>query len=337
MGSLKVPFFDTATLHYGDPLAEAQSCRQSSALFDFSFLAIAEVSGAGAIAALSQMSSRVIAALPVGRIYYGVRRNPDRTLAADLTIWRLDIDRFWLMSGRRQDVADLCGGHRIACSDLTDDTAVFALQGPDSATLLTSLTDHDAFERLAYFSHMPVSLFDIPCMVGRLGYTGEIGYELVTQAQYARDLWQRLSPLTTMAGFAAANILRIEAGFLLFTHEFSVPVRAGEVGLAKLVGPDEEAPRVRLCCFTASARSDFDFWLPAAELSLPDAAGTICVTSAAYSPIARSILGLGYVSAGDNLQSTIVDPRHEFYDITIVSLPYYDPVKKIPRRVLTEL
>ncbi|MDH3638299.1 MAG: hypothetical protein OES09_07510, partial [Gammaproteobacteria bacterium] len=218
-----------------------------------------------------------------------------------------------------------------------DNTAVFALQGPDSARLLAQVAGCDAPMRLEYFSHTPVSLLDIPCTIGRLGYTGEIGFELVTPAQYADDLWNRLSQLTNTAGFAAANILRIEAGFLLFTHEFSIPVRASEAGLSKLLHDQDESPRVQLCCFTASARGDFEFWQPRAGLSLPNAAGTICVTSAAYSPIARSILGLGYVSTEENFQSIVTDPERKFTHIKIVSLPYYDSGKVIPRQTLIKL
>ncbi len=321
-------------------MAEAVACRRAAALFDFSFLAVAEVSGPQAIAALSTMSGRPVARLPIGAIYYGVRRKPDRTLAADLTVWRLDADRFWLMSGRQQDVTDLCAAeHQIACRDLTERTAVFALQGPGSAALLTTHAGCSGLTDLAYFCHMPASLFGMPCTLGRLGYTGELGFELVTPARYANDLWRHLAPLATPAGFAAANILRIEAGFLLFTHELSVPVRAHEVGLANLLGPEPKPPRVRLCCFTAAPRESFDadFWRPGPGLALPETPGNLCVTSAALSPIAQRILGLGYIHANQPLNHALIDTADNFTDIEIVSLPYYDTHKRIPRRALRDL
>ncbi len=327
---------DAVVLHYGDPVAEAVACRRSCALFDFSFLATAEVSGPGAAAALGHFSGRDVGALPVGRICYGVRRHPDATLAADLTVWRFSDDTFWLMSGRHRDVLELTEqSFDLDCRDLTAEQAVFAIQGPDSARLIASVSGSDAVLQLAYFSHTRACVFDIPCVLGRLGYTGEIGFEIVVAQQHASELWRRLSKLTVRVGFAAANILRIEAGFLLFTHEFRVPVTASEVGFSKLLDAHTESPRVRLCCFTARSGECPDFWEPSSGLSLPEDASTICITSAAFSPLAGSILGLGYIHSNSQSRcASPVDATGEFRDIDIAPLPFYDPKKNVPRQRL---
>lgn len=85
------------------------------------------------------------------------------------------------MSGRRQDIAELASACRDGTSvqDLSGETAIFALQGPRSFDTLKGLADMAEIARLAYFTHCLASIAGIDCIVGRLGYTGELGLEIV--------------------------------------------------------------------------------------------------------------------------------------------------------------
>src|SRR6516225_8519882 len=118
---------------FGDPAAEARACRTACALFDFSFLECARIQGAGARQLLEAFTGRPLASLEIGRISYALRIGPAGEAIADLTIWRIGDDRYEVMSGRREDIADLlaCAESAIAASEGAD-TATFALQGPAS-------------------------------------------------------------------------------------------------------------------------------------------------------------------------------------------------------------
>ena len=72
----------------------------------------------------------------------------------------------------------------------------------------------------------------MPCVIGRLGYSGEPGFEIIVDAELQAPLWNELSGRARPAGFAATDILRIEAGLVLFANEFVVPVTPSEAGLS---------------------------------------------------------------------------------------------------------
>src|SRR5690242_1602719 len=132
--------FDRSNLKndFGDPVGEARSCREDSALFDFSFLECARLRGPDALSVVENFARRPLADLPQGAIAYAVRTDSSGMAAADLTIWRTAVDTFEVMSGRREDIADLmaCASARAEITDLQDAYAVFAVQGPGALEVL---------------------------------------------------------------------------------------------------------------------------------------------------------------------------------------------------------
>lgn len=324
----------TLTRDHGDPFAEARACRQRCALFDFSFVARASVRGPGALALLGRLTRRSMSGLAPGQIRYAVRTDADGALVSDLTVWKHHDGSYEIMSGRHADLDDLaCAGDaETVVQDLTAETAIFALQGPDTLAALVGLTDRDAVARLAYFSHVRTRILDLPCLIGRLGYTGEAGVEIILPRAHAPDVWQALAERARPAGFAAADILRIEAGFVLFANEFRLPVRPAEAGLARFAGTDDEATQIRLVCFEARTSERPILWRPGPEPKRPRARATLVATSACWSPLAQGTLGLGYAFGADlEDATTLSDPTGRFQEITVTGLPFYDPRKNRPR------
>src|SRR5262249_48506124 len=180
-------------------------------------------------------TGRSLAGLAPGSIRYALRVADSGAVLADLTIWRIGPQAFELMSGRREDVLDLLSLSKSAAqvADLTASTAILSLQGPESLDALSGLGDLRAITALPYFGFCEARLGGTPCTVGRLGYTGEQGFEIVLARQDRASLWAELAKRARPAGFAAADILRIEAGFVLFTNEFSIPVAPSEAGLSR--------------------------------------------------------------------------------------------------------
>lgn len=328
--------FDPARVvrDYGDIDAEVEACRTAAALFDFSFVARARVAGQRALDALGRVTARDLASMAVGDIRYALRADPDGHLVSDLTIWRLASDTYELMSGRNEDVADLV---RLAppgtAVDLSGESAILALQGPATLARLATATDVTEIARLAYYRCCRTRLFGADCLVGRLGYTGEAGFEIVASANEAPRLWAALSHLARPAGFAAADILRIEAGFVLLANEFRIPVTADEVGLSAFAGsvPAGLEPPLSLIAFRADTARRPVLWQPAAALARPEP-GQIVVTSACWSRRAGGVLGLGFVHATETVGSPPpVDPDRAFTNITLAPRPFYDPGKRRPR------
>jgi glycine cleavage system aminomethyltransferase T len=321
--------------HFGDPAGEATACRTACALFDFSFLECAQLRGDAARQAVQRFSARSVAALPVGRIGYALRLNADGKLVADLTIWRTAIDSFEVISGRREDIIDLCASSGDAAAGVTvsqiTDRATFAVQGPAALETLRHLGKVESLEALPYFAFSETTLAGVACRVGRLGYTGEAGFEIMCPRGVADDLWQAIARHARPAGFIALDMLRIEAGFVLFSHEFCLPVSPAEAGLAKFYqGGPLPPPELALVSFVADAdRADWP-WQPGARLS-PPSPGEIAVTSACASVVAGGILGLGYIRAEHQPGGPLHDAAGLFRNIRQTPLPYYDTAKRRPR------
>jgi aminomethyltransferase len=327
---------------YGDVGGEVIAARSRCALFDFSFLERARIEGSSAQTMLEAFARRSLSKLEPGKIRYALRVVPAGAVAADLTIWRTGAATYELMSGRREDVLDLLSlsspHGRVA--DLSASTAVLAVQGPESLRALQDLGDLRVAAGLQYFEFCEARLAGVRCTIGRLGYTGEQGFEIILAREHRARLWTELARRARPAGFAAADILRIEAGFVLFTNEFAIPVSPGEAGLSQFFDGAEvkHSLPVRLVCFRAESKMKPALWHAQPDPTRPDHAGVIAVTSACESVAANGVLGLGYVASGNTSnERSPRDPAGVFHDVRIVSLPFYDARKRRPRQAWSQL
>jgi glycine cleavage system T protein (aminomethyltransferase) len=315
---------------YGDPAGEAAACRSDAALFDFSFMHRARVEGPNAVRLVQSLTPRPIADLAPGRIRYALHVDNAGHVRADLTIWRIGATTFEVFSGREDEIALLRATDSTAVTDLTGETAILAVQGPRSLACLSGLTPLDELRDLAYFAHAAMTVAGLHCRVGRLGYTGERGFEIVLPREGKGALWTALAARAQPAGFTAADRLRIEAGFILFANELRFPVTPAELGLARFAAGPTSVPRVHLIGFRACSESDPILFTPSRDAAFPPTPGMILATSACRSAVASGIIGLGYVAAGDSSRD-LVDPMGVFGAVTITDLPFVDPGKHRPR------
>ena len=321
---------------YTDAAEEHLATRRACGLFDFSFMGHFEVAGAGARAFLDRLQTRNLSALAPGRIAYTLLLRPDGTVFIDATVWCLARDRYWLFTGRRSDfafVAEAAGEAGVALSDLSGANAVLAIQGPESARVLGRHLG--APPELAYFGFREARLGGVPVTIGRLGYSGELGYELIVPTGAAGTLWRELATDARECGFDAANSLRIESGYILFTNELARPVDPFELGLERLVSFDGRAftgsealrarrwraPDRRLVGLDGFARRNFSLLrdLPRAE-----------VTSRVRSPTFGCELALGFVPAEAAASGDLVSISDTEVG-RISRLPFYDPGRVLPR------
>ena len=324
-------------LDHGDPAGEARACRAAAALFDFSFVSRARVRGRAAARDVERFCGRPLAELAPGRIRYALVRGADRAVEADLTVWRTAPDELEVMSGRAADVDAL----RAACSpgtqveDLSAVSAILAVQGPHALRALAPFTDVARLEAIPYFGCAALAVAGTDCLVGRLGYTGERGFELLFPAERRAALWALLSHTARPAGFSAIDMLRIEAGFVLFANECRLRPGPTELGLGALVPGAAGPVRMHLVCFRARVGAGEPVlpvpWRPAAVPTLPQP-GTLVVTSACSSVHAGGVLGLGFVPAGEARAGARPQPQGlQSSDLELVQRPWWDSAKRRPR------
>jgi glycine cleavage system aminomethyltransferase T len=321
---------------YGDPQAEAMCCRQNCALFDFSFVYRIRVSGRDSITRIEQFQPRTVSDMAIGQIRYSVKLNVQGRVRSDLTLWRYSEDVFEIMSGCAEDISDLCAqaGEEFNLLDLSESTAILSLQGPNTLTQLARFMDVTEISTLPYFHFARAKIGELSCLIGRLGYSGEAGFEILVD-QSGRDwLWDLLSTRFPPAGFAAIDILRIEAGFFLFTNECRISPSISELGLSALLEDRMGSPEIKLVAFEGDCHHtpNATSWQPtSSEIRRPDS-GEIMITSACFSPLFNRVIGLGFVKFGQ-ASDAIIDPKFEFLDVKLCSLPPYDPHKTRPRKL----
>lgn len=328
-----LPFTRGFVADYGDLDGEAAACRNDCALFDFSFVARARITGPQAAAILRAFTKRSFDGLAPGRVAYALHARAEGTLLSDLTIWNLGDGSLEVMTGRPADLVELAELART-CSfeELSNETSIYALQGPNALRALDGLADLERLARLPYFGHGEVEVAGVHCRFGRLGYTGERGFELVLPRVQAETVWAQLAERARPAGFAAADRLRIEAGLALFVNEFALPVTAEEAGLAQFASPVVAVPQMRLVCVRGKADERPVLWRPSTTLRRPQHPGSIAITSACWSPLAGGVLALGYVlPANAETGRRLSDPSGQFHDLEVVPLPFYDTGKRRPR------
>jgi hypothetical protein len=122
-------------------------------------------------------------ALTEGQIFYALRVDSQGNALADLTIWRTGHEWFEVMSGRREDVADLLSftGARLDGADMSGDRSVFAIPGPASLAAMLRLGVSGPVERLRHFYFCGISC-------ARSGAWDILGADIGVTRRHARDL-----------------------------------------------------------------------------------------------------------------------------------------------------
>lgn len=285
---------------------EHLATRRSAGLFDFSFMGLYEFSDA---APLQRLQTRDLKAMRPGQIAYTLLLKQDGAVLIDATVWCLSSRQFWLFTGRRS----ACGGR-----DRSDEYAILALQGPSSGWILARVIGPDAVGSLRYFHFLEKD----GVIVARLGFTGELGYELLAPAGAAAALRAKLLELggnegLRECGWAAADSLRIEAGYVLFDREVDGRANPRELGLERL------APGMK---FDIARR------LVGLEILDEPASGdlpAVQVTSECFSPTLGKALALGFADPSTSVGNAVRLPDGR--SARVCALPFYDPERRRPR------
>lgn len=216
---LSVPAYYCSSLEYF-------AARNSCAVFDLTPMIKHRVSGPDALAYLNRLVTRDVSKLKPGRVGYSVWCTDGGQVIDDGTIFHLTEGVYRICSQEHQIDWFLTSamGFDVEVVDETHEVAALALQGPTSCAVLKQM-GLEGIENLTPFGLKSFPFEGAELVVSRTGYTGDLGYELWIDPEYAEVLWDRLfeagkhrgiSPL----GSDALEMLRIEAGFILAGVDF---------------------------------------------------------------------------------------------------------------------
>jgi 4-methylaminobutanoate oxidase (formaldehyde-forming) len=223
--------------------AEHRAAREGVILMDMSFMSKFWVQGRDAGRCLERISANKVDG-PAGMITYTQWLNEGGTLEADLTVTKLDDERFWVVSSdnTRRHAESWMRRHfpddaHAFVTDVTSGYAQLNVQGPRSRQLLQSVTSADlSNEAFPFRTAREIEIGFARVLCVRITYLGELGYELYIPTEQAIHVYDQLlragEPLGVKhAGLKALASLRMEKGYRDYAHDIDNTDNPLEAGL----------------------------------------------------------------------------------------------------------
>jgi len=322
-------------------IQEYNSVRTQVGVFDVSHLGKISVIGEGSLEFLNTALTNDLNRIIPGQAQYTLICNDNGGVIDDLIVYQNSASNFFLVPNASNNAAvfkvlKLTAPSQITVSNLHEDFAVFAVQGPKSVSMLDSLgidTDID------YMQFLNAKIGDSELIVCRTGYTGELGFEIIPSWQNAEKVWSQLMQAAekfngTACGLGARDILRTEMGYPLHGHEISLSIspveasaswavafdKADFTGKEVLKNQKQNGTKLKLKAILATDRA-----IPRKDMQVKNASGEIVgfVTSGTFSPALKKGIGLALInsdiSKGDKV---LIDVRGKDSVFEIVSLPF---------------
>lgn len=329
-------------VQYSGVIDEVKAVRSSAGLFDVCHMGELHVSGPAALAWLNSVTTNDVARLRPGRAHYSLLLDQDAGILDDILVYcvgdedflvvvnagNTDKDREWL-EGR------LVPGVMLDDSSLV--TSLIALQGPLAQEVLQPLCTGPLGE-LRRFGFAAGQVAGIDCVVSRTGYTGEDGFELFTQGDVGA-LWDAVlaagSGRVKPCGLGARDVLRVEAGNVLYGHEIWEEVNPLSAGLMWTVKLEKGAfmGKEKLEEYLQAGAALTVAGLTSASRAVPrqgypihkDGREVGFVTSGTFSPTLSKPIGMGYLPPEIAEPGTEVDViiRERPERMVVTDLPFY--------------
>jgi aminomethyltransferase len=226
-------------LRYSSIRDEHMAVRERAGLFDLSHMGEVGFRGSAATDAVQLLVANDVARLKPGAALYAVMCNEDAGIVDDVIVYRLSEGYIVVVNAARRhhDVAwmraHLPAG--VDMSDMSDATALLAVQGPAAIAIVEPLTSEPIAD-LRPFHWKGGDVAGVHCRIARTGYTGEDGLELYCDAENAERLWDALVDAGAphgmlLCGLGARDTLRLEAGLRLYGQDMDEGVDPFSCGL----------------------------------------------------------------------------------------------------------
>jgi aminomethyltransferase len=349
LGARLVPFAGwEMPVQYQGISAEHRAVREHAGLFDVSHMGELELTGEHAAAVVDYLVTNDLGRIAEGQAMYTCCCNEQGTILDDLIIYKRAPDRVLVVcnASNRDKISKhfaKAADQHCDFKDLSDQTALIALQGPRALSILekAGCSISGVAENLGAFRFQDAKVAGIDCTVARTGYTGEDGVEMFVAWDRAAEVWRALMAAgepdgISAAGLGARDTLRLEARLSLYGNdidETTNPIEAGLGWTVKLdagdfVGRDairgikEQGPTRKLVGFEMTGRGIARHGYPLLDLQGKQVG--VC-TSGGPSPTLGRNIGLGYLPVGMTAVGTEfkADCRGKPIDAVVVKTPFY--------------
>jgi 4-methylaminobutanoate oxidase (formaldehyde-forming) len=185
---------------------------------------------------------------PAGSVVYTQFLNDGGGIVADVTVTRLDDERFRVVTGAGTVDSDLgwlrlhASGGGVELRDVSDERAVIGLWGPRSRDVLGSVTEDDV--SFPFRSARTIRIGGAEVLAQRITYVGELGFELYVAPDWAVQVWDRLLEAggphgIEPGGYRVLDSLRLEKGYRYFGTDLTAGDTPYEAGLGFCVALDK--------------------------------------------------------------------------------------------------
>ncbi|MES2882743.1 MAG: glycine cleavage system aminomethyltransferase GcvT, partial [Bacteroidota bacterium] len=299
---------------------EHATVRKNAGVFDVSHMGEFILKGANALDLIQQVTTNDASKLTAGKAQYSCMPNNDGGIVDDLLIYCIEENKVYMIVVNASNIEkdwNWIQQHNLAgveMHNISDDTCLLAIQGPNATKILQPLTDMDILN-LKYYTFTKGKFAGVEnVLVSATGYTGAGGVEIYFEDKNgaAEKIWtaifeagtpQGLKPI----GLAARDTLRLEMGYCLYGNDIddtTNPLEAGLGWITKLSKENftakdiiqkqkEDGVKRKLVGFEMIDRG-----IPRHHYQICNAEGKEIgyVTSGTQSPSLNKAIGIGYVA-----------------------------------------
>lgn len=328
--------------------------RNAAGIFDVSHMGRAIIQGKDSQKLLDNLTTNDVASLANGEGQYSLLCNPVGGIKDDVLVFRLQEGEHLIVynaANRSKDydwILTNSGGLDVNIQDVSDNVAMFAVQGPKTIPIMQPLCSVE-LDTIPRFGCSWTQIAGTKALISRTGYTGEDGFELfvwnspVRRPEKAGMVWERVLQAgkphgLEPCGLGARDLLRLEAGLCLYGTDmdektnpyeaklgFVVKLHKEFIGKRKLQEIKEKGtPRIRIGLVTTKRV------IPRHGFKIVQATKDVgTVTSGTLSPILNTGIAIGYVSPEVARESNVVgiEVRDRLEEAKVVKPPFYDQNK----------
>ncbi|WP_313514732.1 glycine cleavage system aminomethyltransferase GcvT [Sphingobacterium sp.] len=316
LGAKMVPFAGfNMPVQYTGINDEHETVRTAVGMFDVSHMGEFILKGEKALDLIQKVSSNDASKLYDGKVQYGYLPNENGGIVDDFLTYKIDDKTYLLVVNASNidkdwDWISKFNTEGVEMKNISDETSLFAVQGPKAADALQKLTDID-LAPMEYYSFQKGVFAGVEnVLVSATGYTGAGGFEIYVANEHAEQVWNAIMEAgqeygIKPIGLGARDTLRLEMGFCLYGNDIddnTSPLAAGLGWVTKftkdfvnadnLKAEKEKGVSQKLVGFEMIDRG-----IPRHDYEIVGADGNKIgrVTSGTQSPSLKKSIGLGYV------------------------------------------
>ncbi len=242
LGAKMVPFAGfNMPVRYSSDLDEHNTVRNGVGVFDVSHMGEFRITGEDALKLIQKVTTNDASKLIDGKVQYSCMTNTKGGIVDDLLIYKIKDNSYFLVVNASNIEKDWnwiksYNKEGAKMENVSDNTCLFAVQGPKAAATLQKITDLD-LSSIEQYSFKVGTLAGVENVyISATGYTGAGGFELYLKNEDAYTIWNAIFEAgkefgIKPIGLGARDTLRLEMGFCLYGNDIDDNTSPLEAGL----------------------------------------------------------------------------------------------------------